>query len=324
MEVRWGILGCGNIAGQFARGLHHAPGAILAAVGSRSKDKAERFAAEHGAGLALGSYEELAACGEVDAIYVATPHPMHCEDTLLCLDHGKAVLCEKPFAINAEQARRMVGGSREKGVFLMEAMWTRCFPIMVRLREELAKGRIGEARFVSADFGFRAGFDPKSRLFDPALGGGALLDVGVYAVSFASMVLGKPSGVAGLMQPAPTGVDAQSAFVFSYPSGAMASLYTTIQANTPWEATVMGSEGKIRVESPFWKPTRMTISAGDAEESVELPYEGNGYQFEAIEVGRCLDAGLLESPVMPHDETIGVMETMDALRGQWGLKYPSE
>lgn len=324
MAVRWGILGCGSIAGQFARGLPHAPGASLAAVGSRSLEKAQKFAAEHGASASFGSYEELASCPDVDVIYVATPHPMHGAHTLLCLENGKAVLCEKPFAINAAEARRMVEAAQSKGVFLMEAMWTRCFPIMVRLREELAAGRVGDVRMVSADFGFRAGFDPKSRLFDPALGGGALLDVGVYAISLASMILGKPSTVAGLMQPAPTGVDAQSAFVLAYPNGALASLYTTIEANTPWEATVLGSEGKIRVHGPFWKPSRMTVSAGDTEEVVELLYEGNGYQFEAIEVGDCLAKGLLESPVMPHEETIAIMETMDSLRSQWGLKYPME
>ncbi|HRK20486.1 MAG TPA: Gfo/Idh/MocA family oxidoreductase [Fimbriimonadaceae bacterium] len=324
MGLRWGILGCGSIAGQFARGLAHAPRATLAAVGSRSLEKAEKFRTEHGAGRAFGSYEELAASGEVDAIYVATPHPMHCDDTLLCLNHGKAVLCEKPFAINASEARKMVEAARNNQVLLMEAMWTRCFPIMVRLREELAAGRIGDVRFVSADFGFRAGFDPKSRLFDPALGGGALLDVGVYAISFASMVLGKPTAVAGLMQPAPTGVDAQSAFVLAYPNGAMASLFTSVESMTPWEATVLGTEGKIRVQSPFWKPSRMTITVGDTEEIVDLPYEGNGYQFEAMEVESCMSQGLLESPVMPHDETISIMETMDSLRSQWGLRYPSE
>jgi len=324
MAVRWGILGCGSIAGQFARGLPFAPGATLAAVGSRSFEKASKFAEEHGAGLAFGSYDELAACEEVDAVYVATPHPMHCHDTLLCLDNGKAVLCEKPFAINAGEVRQMVDKARAKNLFLMEAMWTRCFPIMARLRELLAEGRIGDPRFVSADFGFRAGFDPKSRLFDPALGGGALLDVGIYALSFASMVLGKASSVAGLMQPAPTGVDAQSAFVLAYPNGAMASLFTSIEASTPWEATVLGTDGKIRVNAPFWKPSKMTVSTSAGDEVVELPYEGNGYQFEAIEVGQCLAAGQIESPIMTHAESIAIMETMDSLRAQWGLKYPME
>jgi predicted dehydrogenase len=206
----------------------------------------------------------------------------------------------------------------------MEAMWTRCFPIMHKLREVLKAGTIGKVRMVTADFGFRAGFDPNSRLFDPKLGGGAMLDVGVYAISFASMVLGKPSRIESMMKPAPTGVDAQSGYIFGYDGGEMAILYSSVETQTPWEATIMGENGRIRVHSPFWKPSRMTISSASGEEEVEIPNEGNGYRFEVEEVGRCLRDGLNESPIMPLDETISIMETMDEIRGQWGLRYPSE
>lgn len=324
MAVRWGILGCGRIAGAFAKGLAEAPGATLAAVGSRTAEKAQKFAEEYGAAQAFGSYAELAASGEVDAVYVATPHPMHRDDALLCLENGKAVLCEKPFAINASQAAEMVAAARSRNVFLMEAMWTRFFPLMERLRELVQSGKIGDVRVVEADFGFQATFDPHSRLFDPVLGGGALLDVGVYTISFASMLLGRAESVTGTMHPTPTGVDGLSAFILHYNSGALASLYTSIEVSTPIEAKVIGSAGHIRIHSPFFKPDRMTVSTPEGEETLDFPFAGNGYQFEAMEVGRCLAEGKIESPTMPHDETVAIMETMDAIRGQWNLKYPSE
>lgn len=324
MAVRWAILGCGSIAKAFASAVQETPGAELAAVGSRSLEKARAFSAEYKSNRTYGTYEELARDTDVDAIYIATPHPFHCEHTLLCLEHGKHVLCEKPFALNAAQAREMVAKAREKNLFLMEAMWTRCFPIMSKVRGILAGGGIGKARMATADFGFRAGFDPSSRLFDPQLGGGALLDVGVYAISFASMVLGKPSKVLSMMTPSPTGVDGMSAYLLGHSGGELAVLYSAIEAQTPWEATVIGEEGRIRIHSPFWKPSKMTITTSTGEETTEIPFEGNGYRFEIEEVVRCLEHGVTESPVMPLDETISILETMDEIRGQWGLTYPGE
>ena len=321
--IKWGILGCGSIANAHATAVNETPGAELWAVGSRSEEKAKAFAEKHKSHKSYKSYKDLAEDPDVQAIYIATPHPMHCENVLMCLDNGKAVLCEKPFSINAHEARKMVGLAREKRLFLMEAMWTRFFPIMHRLREMLRKGKIGKVRMVTADFGFRGGFDPKSRLFDPNLGGGAMLDVGVYAISFASMILGKPASIASMMKPAQTGVDAQSGYVLGYPNGELAVLYSSVETNTPWEATVMGEKGRIRVHSPFWKPSSMTVTS-DKDETIEMPYEGNGYRFQVEEVGRCLNQNLKESAIMPLDETISIMETMDEIRAQWGLRYPSE
>ncbi len=331
--VRWGILGTGAIAKQMAAAIGAVPEAELAAVGSRTLEKAREFAREAaeraGASEAAcrpyGSYEELAANGDLDVVYVATPHPMHAENSLLCLENGKAVLCEKPFALNAAQARQIVAKARERGLFLMEAMWTRFFPIMVKLREILAEGSIGAVKVVAADFGFRADFDPESRLFDPALGGGALLDVGVYCVSLASMVLGPPNRVAATATLAPTGVDETSAYLLSHASGAIAALYSSVRAQTPWEADVLGESGSIRVHSPFWKPSKLTLSrSGFSDEAMEMPYEGNGYQFQVEEVCRCIRSGLFESPVMPLDETMEIMETLDAIREQIDVKYPGE
>jgi len=325
-KIRWGILGCGNIARKFAEGLSAVGDAELAAVGSRTQAKAQAFADKFGAARAHDSYEALVADGEVDVVYVATPHALHKDNSILCLEAGKAVLCEKPFTINTVQARQVIDLARKKGLFLMEAMWTRFLPCLARVRQLLADGTIGEVRMIAADFGFRAGVNPESRLFNPALGGGALLDVGVYTVSLASMVFGdEPGDVATLAELGATGVDEQSAFVLKYPGGRLASLLTAVRTLTPMEATIMGTEGHIRLHTAWWRGSKMTLSVqGRDEQLIELPPEGNGYNYEAQEVGRCLRAGRTESEVMPLDETLAVMRTLDRIRAEWGLTYPME
>ena len=325
MAFRWGIIGLGNIARQFATGLKSAPGAELVAVGSRSQEKSEAFGAEFGAERRYGSYMELAADPGVDAVYVASPHPMHKEDALLCLRHGKAVLCEKPFTINAAEAQEVISFARQNKVFLMEAMWTRFLPAVQKARQLVREGGVGDIQFVQADFGFRAGFDPKSRLFDPALGGGGLLDVGVYCLSFASMLLGTPEHITGTAVLGETGVDETAAMLLRYGSGAIAILSSAIRANTPQEVTIVGTDGNLKLQSPFWKATTLTFSRkGHSDEVLELPFVGNGYNYEAEEVARCVGAGLTENSQMPLDETLDIMKTMDTLRAQWGLKYPRE
>ncbi|HNP73172.1 MAG TPA: Gfo/Idh/MocA family oxidoreductase [Kouleothrix sp.] len=323
--IRWGILGTGNIAAQFARGLAELDDATLVAVGSRTPEAAAAFGQRFGAARAHGSYAALANDPDVDAIYVATPHPFHKDNTLLCLSAGKAVLCEKPFAINAGEAAEMIASARARGVFLMEAMWTRFLPHMVRLRELLAAGVIGEVRMLQADFGFRTGFDPRGRLFDPALGGGALLDVGIYPASLASMVFGAPERIAGMAHLGATGVDEQSAMIFGYAGGQLALLSQATRTNTPHEALLLGTAGRIRVHGSWWKAASMTLSLdGQPDERIDTPSVGNGYNYEAAEVGRCLRAGLAESATMPLDETLAIMRTLDEVRAQWGLRYPGE
>jgi predicted dehydrogenase len=205
-------------------------------------------------------------------------------------------------------------------------MWTRFLPILARARELLAAGAIGEVRMVTSDFGFRTGVNPKSRLFDPALGGGGLLDVGVYPVSLASMIFGgEPERVATLADIGETGVDEQAAAILGYGAGRMAVIWTAIRTSTPHETTILGSDGMIRIERPSWRPNRMTVSrTGQADEVIELTFPGNGYQFEAAEVARLLREGRTESDVMPLDETVAVMRTLDRIRDSWGLKYPME
>lgn len=323
---RWGILGTGRIAGVFADGLTQLPDATLLAVGSRAQETADAFGEKYAIPRRYASYAELAADPDVDAIYVASPHSGHRPDTLLCLEHGKAVICEKPFAINAAQAREMVDFARAHKIFLMEAMWTRFLPLMVKVRELIAEGAIGDVLMLQSDFGFRTDVNPKSRLFDMNLGGGGLLDVGVYPVSLASMIFGKPERIASLANLGATGVDEQGAAIFSYAGGKrMAIVSTAVRTNTPHETVIMGSAGSMKIHAPSWAPRQLTLRrGGQSDELVEIGFPGNGYQYEAAELMRCVREGRLESAVIPLDETIQVMETMDAIRAQWGLKYPME
>ena len=324
-KFRWGILGTGAIARQFVQGLRSVPEAEVFAVGSRSRASAVKFADKRNIPRRHASYDDLASDPDVDVVYIATPHPFHAENATLCLEAGKAVLCEKPFSVNAAEAERVVKLAREKGLFIMEGMWTRFFPLMEEVRRLVSERAIGEVRMLNVDFGFRADLDPASRLFDQRLGGGALLDVGVYCVSFASMVLGRPSGSVGLSHLGETGVDEQASVVLEHEGGRFANLSIGIRTTTPQEATIIGTEGYLRIHAPWWRPKSMTISRPEEEsETLEAPVFGNGFNYEAAEVMRCLKAGKTESDVMPLDETISVMRTMDRIRTAWGLRYPGE
>ena len=324
-SIRWGILGTGKIARKFADGLKVLPDAQLMAVGSRTAESAQEFGSQFAVPHRHASYEELAADPDVDAIYVATPHSCHKDNSLLALAGGKAVLCEKPFTINAREAEQVIKFAREKKIFLMEAMWTRCFPMMEKLRALLAAKAIGETRMLTADFGFRAEYHEEGRLFNREFGGGALLDVGVYPISLASMIFGPPTRIASLAHLGRTEVDEEAAMILSHEQGQLAALSTAIRLDTAHEAIILGTKGRIRIHSPWWRPTAMTLSReGTADEVMEFPPAGNGYEFEAAEVMNCLRAGKRESNVMPLDESLAIMKTMDAIRAQWGLKYPME
>jgi predicted dehydrogenase len=325
VQFRWGILGAGNIARKFVTGVKALADHTVVAVGSRQQATADKFADEFGIAHRHASYEALAADPEVDAIYVATPHPMHKENTLTALRAGKPVLCEKPFTINAAETQALIAEARQRQLFLMEAMWTRFIPVVREAHRLIKDGAIGQVRMVSADFGYRAGFNAQSRAFDPALGGGALLDVGIYPLSLASMILGAPDRIAGLAELGQTGVDEQAAFILGYPQGQLAVLSTAVRTNTPHDAVIMGETGMIRIHPPFWIPKKMTLTvAGKGAQEIEIPYTANGYNYEAAEVAACVRAGQLESAIMPLDESLAIMQTMDAIRAQWGLKYPME
>ena len=322
--INWGILGPGAIANQFATDLQAVPNAKLLAVGSRTQERADAFADKFSAPHRYASYEALAADPDVHVIYIATPHPAHKDAALLCLAHGKAVLCEKPFTVNVKEAEEVIKSARDKNLFLMEAMWSRFFPAMAHVRKLIADGVIGEPRMMQADFAYRTTLDPQSRIFNMALAGGGLLDVGIYNLSLSSMVFGTPNQVMGAAHLGETGVDEQAGIVLGHKGGQIAVISTGVRTHTPQEATIFGTEGSIKLHAPWWHPKDMTVRSGETSEEVSIPYESGGMNYEAQEVMDCLRAGKTESAMMPLDESLALMRTMDTLRAQWGLKYPME
>jgi predicted dehydrogenase len=323
--IRWGILGTGWIANEFAQAVRSLPDAELVAVGSRTPESARAFAESYRIPHRHASYESLAQDPEVEVVYVATPNPFHEDHAMLCLAAGKAVLCEKPFTLNARQAESLIQAARDKGLFLMEAMWSRFFPLMARLRSLLAEGVIGDVQILVADLCLQFDFDPADRRYALKLGGGALLDLGVYPISLASMVLGPPEKSTTMAHLGETGVDEQACIILGHGGGRMSTLFASIRVNSPTEALLIGTKGQIRIH-PWWiRPSTLSLKFdGQADTTIDVPYEGNGYQFEAIEVMECLRSGKLESDLMPLDETLSIMRTLDAIRAQWGLTYPGE
>ena len=338
-KTRWGILGTGYIANLFAEGLTAAEDAETMAVGSRAQATANAFGAKWNIPHRHKSYEALVNDPEIDVIYVSTPHPYHYEHTRLCLSAGKSVLVEKPFAMNARQAREMIELARKKGLFLMEAMWTRFLPAMLRVRQWIADGEIGEVELVRANLSFTTDFDPQSRLFAPELGGGALLDVGIYPISFASLILGKPRTINSTACLGKTGTDDRSAYLFGYDGGKAALLSSAVRLTVPVEADIIGTKGYIKIHQSWINPRTVTLAKPAApgvvsrliyegnlfdQQTVHVPTQGNGYNYEAMEVGNCLRSGKHESAVMPLQESLDIMETLDNIRAQWGLVYPNE
>ncbi|MCL2433283.1 MAG: Gfo/Idh/MocA family oxidoreductase [Clostridia bacterium] len=322
--INWGIIGPGRIANKFVKGLAVAPGAVCLAVASRELSRAQAFAAEYGIAKAYGSYKELAADPQIDIVYIATPHPQHEAAALLCLEHGKAVLCEKPMAANLAQATRMATLAREKKLLLMEAVWTRTLPSTVKALELIAEGAIGEVRRLEASFAFNAPFNPEGRLFNPDAAGGALLDVGCYNLSLAHWVFGgEPSRVQAHMAIGESGVDEETSIQLSYPDGRSAQLFCAVRLSTKHDARVYGRSGYIELPS-YWNGAQVVLNNTEGKQVFDLPYEATGYQFEAMEAMRCLREGLTESPLLPLDATLSVIKTMDGVRSACGLAYPFE
>jgi predicted dehydrogenase len=310
--LRWGIIGTGGIARTFANDLQYSTEGVVAAVGSRTREAADRFADEFAIKNRHDSYEALVADPDVDVVYVGTPHPMHHANATLALENGKPVLVEKAFTMNATEARDLVRVSRELGLFMMEAMWTRFLPHVVAIRDLIARGELGAIVSVEADHGKWFEPDPNFRLFAPELGGSALLDLGVYPVSFASMLLGAPDRITALVDPSFTGVDGQASMLFGYASGVQAILSCTSGARTATRACISGTDARIEIDAEFYAPTAFTLVQRSGEERrYEFLSEGRGLFHQAEEVARCIRAGLTESPVMPLDETVSIMETMD-------------
>ncbi|MEV3853364.1 Gfo/Idh/MocA family oxidoreductase [Streptomyces sp. NPDC050095] len=327
-RVRWGILATGGIAASFTADLLDLPDAEVVAVASRTEASAKTFAERFGIGRAYGDWASLAADEDVDVVYVATPHSAHREAAGLCLEAGRAVLCEKAFALNAREAVELVSLARAQGLFLMEAMWMYCNPLIRRLKGLVDDGAIGEVRTVQADFGLAGPFPPSHRLRDPAQGGGALLDLGVYPVSFAHLLLGEPSGVSARAALSEEGVDLQTGMLLSWESGAHAVLHCAINAGTGVTASVTGSAGRIDVPDGFFYPDRFVLhrDGRDPEEFVAGPDHGprDSLRHEALEVMTRLRAGDTESPLVPLEGSLGVMRTLDSVRAAVGVRYPGE
>lgn len=323
--IRWGILATGGIAATFTKDLLTLPDAEVVAVGSRAQASADAFADRFGIARRHGSWQALAADPDVDIVYVATTHNAHYEAAKLCLAAGKAVLCEKPFALNLAQTCELQGIAKERGVFLMEAMWMRCNPAFLKMLHMVADGAIGEATTVHADFHLAGPFGPEHRLRAPELGGGALLDLGVYPITVAHAVLGVPSAVTAWAKLNPEGTDASTGMIFGYDSGAMAALTCGLSADSPVLATISGTGGRIVMNAPFFIPGGFMLHrAGRDPERVDVPFTGNGMNHEAVEAMRCMRMGALESPLMSWRMTSEVMALLDGVRDQIGVKYPGE
>jgi predicted dehydrogenase len=322
--VRWGIAGPGGIAKGFADGMRLVDDGVITAVASRSQERADAFAAEFGIPTAYGDYRALADDPEIDVVYVATVASQHEANTLLFLEAGKHVLCEKPFALSAQQARRMAGAARDRGLFLMEAMWSRFLPAYRELQRVLDEGRIGEVLQVEADFGFRWPFDPEHRHFDLGTGGGGLLDLGIYPVQLCTLVLGLPERVAAFGHVGETGVDEQVAAVLDHGEGRLGVIKTALRVNLACTARISGTDGWVDLPAFMHCPDWLSVNGPDGSERIDAAYEGNGLRFQVPEVHRCLGEGLTESPVMSLGETIAIAGILDDIRGQIGLVYPGE
>lgn len=324
--MRWGILAPGQISWKFVEDLkNHVPEATVTAVGSRDEGRARHFADHFGIPNAFGSYEALAACPDVDVVYVASPHSEHRDHTLLCLEHGKAVLCEKAFATNTRQVDEMTDAARSRNLFLMEAVWTRFLPATLQVEKWLQEERIGKVVSLQADFGFRADYDPHSRLFDPALNGGSLYDIGTYTLFMCHLLLGRPRDIRAVATLAPTGVDVNCSMALAYDNGATASLFSSIATNTDTVCTIFGSHGSIQIHSRFQDANWVSLRLPDRyPETVDTGRQGMGYHYEAAEVEKCMKAGLLESPLLPLAFSRSHMEMLDEIRRQIGVVYPAD
>jgi predicted dehydrogenase len=323
--IRWGILGTGWIADKMAEALSFVDGAELAAVASRTQDKANEFARRHHAAAAYGSYEKLAMDPSVAVVYIATPHTLHCENTLLCLRNGKAVLCEKPFAMNEKEVMRMISTAKEYDVFLMEAFWTRFLPSIDKVLQVIDSGVLGQVRHIKSDHAKFRPFDPEDRAFNKGLGGGALLDIGIYPVFLTLLLWGEPDRIDSAPHIGPTGVDESLALTFKYNDGRIATLYSSFMVDSTVETDICGTEGRLRMHRWWFCPVPIDVTRGEGRpETIQFNYVGNGYNYEAQEVVRCLRAGMKESPILPLNFSLRLIRLLDRIRKEMALTYDAD
>jgi len=320
-SYRWGILGPGKIARDFATALNYT-GASIQAVASRDVEKAKQFAADYKAKQYYSDYESLAADKNIDIIYVATPHSFHAAHSILCMQHKKAVLCEKPLSLSYDQSLSMANVSKENDVFLMEGMWTRFMPAINKVKELIDREVIGAVRHISADFGFNLPFDPKSRLYDIKLGGGSLLDVGVYPVFLVTYLLGSPTNIQSASKLSPSGADEYCNVLLQYAGGKTANIFSAITLQTGISATITGTLGRITIHTPWYKPEKITVQLNNGKTGeILLPLDCNGFEYEIREVNDCLDNGFRECPAMPLHFSLEMARIMDVVKEQSNIAY---
>ena len=319
--VNWGIIGLGKIANKFAQDLLTVDGAKLYGVASRDQEKADSFAKQYGAQKAYGSYEELAQDPDIDAVYIATPHSYHKENSLLCIKHKKAVLCEKPFAMNLQDIEEMIASAQANNVLLMEALWTYFLPHYQFVLNELKSGRFGSIQKLEADFGFKPEIDMSSRLFRKSLGGGSLLDIGIYPIFAALSSLGQPVDIDAKATFFENGVDSSCDMIFNYDEGVKAFLKSTLLENTPTEAIFSCEKGIIKINTKFHQPSTVTLIRGGKEETIDFGYTTIGYNFEIIHFNELLRSGIKESPIMTFDVSRNLMKLLDEVRTIINLDY---
>ena len=324
-KFNWGILGCSTIASSFIEGLKDLPEANVVAVGSRDLDRAKAFAKDNSIPKYYGSYEELAKDKEIDIIYISTTNDLHKDNILLCLNNGKHVLCEKPLTLNYKQAKEVIDLAKKKNLFLMEGIWTRFLPTFVKLRELLDEKIIGDVKMIRADFGFTNSWGIERRLLNKKLGGGTLMDNGIYPISLPSMIFGKqPDEIKTTTHIGKTGVDEYSCYLLSYNTGEVATLSSTIRLSTPQDAVIIGTKGYIYLPE-FWHGKKLIINLNNKKSKViNLPFKSAGYNYEAKEVMECIKRGEKESKIIPLKESLEIAKTMEKIRSQWGLKFPTE
>ena len=321
-NIKWGIIGLGNIAHKFAADLLLVEGAQIKAVASRDSQKAIDFAQTYHAENAFSSYKELAEDPDIDIVYIATPHTFHYKNTMMCLRSGKSVLCEKAFGMNAKEVESMVSEARKQNVFLMEALWTRFIPATEKLLELVNQNTIGEIKHIRADFGFIADKNPERRLFNKKLGGGSLLDVGIYPVYLSLLLLGLPYEIIAKAQMTESKVDSFCAMLFDYPNGNKAILESSIESATRVEAYIYGNKGSIKMHKNFHHSKKLTIKLnGEESKTLQIDYIGNGYYHEIMEVMSCLRNHKIESSKMSHQMSLDLIGTLDKVRSKIGLTY---
>jgi len=323
--LKWGLTGTGSISRAFAEAIPQTADAALWSVLSRREESARAFADEHQVPNTRTSLRSFAEDPNLDVVVIGSPHPFHKQETIACLEAGKHVLCEKPMALNRGEVEEMIAAARANGRFLMEAMWMVFIPAVIRARELVAEGAIGTPGLVIADFGRTVPFDPGNRFFDLALGGGTLLDMGVYPLALAYFFFGRPAEIAGMAVVGETSVDEQIAMTLKYGGGRLANLTASIRSDTACAGSIAGSEGSIRIHSPFWHSERLTLSRRDEPDRVfDFPHDGSPYRYEIDHVNACIRAGKLESDVLPWATSLDLVDTMDRLRSGWRISYPGE